>query len=75
MGDELTSLRALSGFILSLTPLSCTLMGWRGAGGSGAANVGVYVGFGGVLMILGSVGEVSLLTPECFPSFCDSNKY
>lgn len=51
--------RAISGFILSLTPLSCTLMGWRGAGGNGAANVGVYVGFGGILMILGAVGEVS----------------
>ena len=34
-------------------------MGWRGAGGSGAANIGAYFGFGGVLMILGSVGEVS----------------
>lgn len=34
-------------------------MGWRGAGGSGAANIGTYFGFGGVLMILGSVGEVS----------------
>lgn len=33
-------------------------MGWRGAGGNGAANVGVYFGFGGILMILGSVGEV-----------------
>lgn len=48
---------ALAGFLLSLTPLSCTLMGWRGAGGSGAANIGAYFGFGGVLMILGSVGE------------------
>ena len=51
--------RAVSGFLLSLTPLSCTLMGWRGAGGNGAANIGVYLGFGGVLMILGAVGEVS----------------
>jgi len=49
---------ALSGFLLSLSPLSCILMGWRGAGGLGASNVGVYVGFGGVLMIIGSVGEV-----------------
>jgi len=48
---------ALSGFLLSLSPLSCILMGWRGAGGLGASNVGVYVGFGGVLMIIGSVGE------------------
>lgn len=26
----------LLGFVLGLTPLSCTLMGWRGAGGLGA---------------------------------------
>jgi len=48
---------ALAGFLLSLTPLSCTLMGWRGAAGNGAATIGTYFGFGGVLMILGSVGE------------------
>ncbi|KAM0718832.1 hypothetical protein Q7P37_005904 [Cladosporium fusiforme] len=48
---------ALSGFLLSLTPLSCALMGWRGAGGNGAANIGVYFAFGGILMIIGSVGE------------------
>jgi len=35
-------------------------MGWRGAGGNGAATIGTYFGFGGVLMILGSVGEVSI---------------
>ncbi|KAL8823680.1 MAG: hypothetical protein Q9170_008333, partial [Blastenia crenularia] len=29
---------ALVGFLLSLTPLSCDLMGWRGAGGNGAAS-------------------------------------
>ena len=34
-------------------------MGWRGAGNNGTSNIGVYFGFGGVLMILGSVGEVS----------------
>ena len=34
-------------------------MGWRGAGGNGAATIGTYFGFGGVLMILGAVGEVS----------------
>lgn len=33
-------LRALIGFLLSLTPLSCDLMGWRGAGGNGAASTG-----------------------------------
>lgn len=48
---------ALAGFLLSLTPLSCILMGWRGAGGGGASDVGAYFFFGGLLMILGSVGE------------------
>jgi len=48
---------ALCGFLLSLTPLSCDLMGWRGAGGSGAASTGVYLAFGGILMILGGLGE------------------
>lgn len=31
---------ALIGFLLSLTPLSCDLMGWRGAGGNGASDSG-----------------------------------
>ncbi|KAF7198346.1 Protein alcS [Pseudocercospora fuligena] len=51
---------ALCGFLLSLTPLSCDLMGWRGAGGNGAASTGVYFFFGGLLMILGSLGEFIL---------------
>jgi hypothetical protein len=50
---------ALCGFLLSLTPLSCMLMGWRGASNSGASDVGAYFFFGGLLMILGSIGEVS----------------
>ncbi|KAI4119319.1 MAG: hypothetical protein LQ345_000756 [Seirophora villosa] len=48
---------ALVGFLLSLTPLSCDLMGWRGAGGNGAASTGVFFFFGGLLMILGAIGE------------------
>lgn len=49
---------ALVGFLLSLTPLSCDLMGWRGAGeGNGSAGIGAYFFFGGLLMILGSLGE------------------
>lgn len=50
---------ALVGFLLSLTPLSWTLMGWRGAGGSGSASIGWYFFAGGLLMILGGIGEVS----------------
>ncbi|KAF2145220.1 uncharacterized protein K452DRAFT_306136 [Aplosporella prunicola CBS 121167] len=48
---------ALLGFLLSLSPLSCDLMGWRGAGGSGAASIGAYFFFGGLLMVLGGLGE------------------
>ncbi|KAF1361041.1 hypothetical protein EJ07DRAFT_164643 [Lizonia empirigonia] len=48
---------ALVGFLLSLTPLSWTLMGWRGAGGSGSASIGWYFFAGGLLMILGGIGE------------------
>ncbi|KAF2636761.1 GPR1/FUN34/YaaH-class plasma membrane protein-like protein [Massarina eburnea CBS 473.64] len=48
---------ALIGFLISLFPLSMALMGWRGAGNSGASGVGSYFFFGGLLMILGSVGE------------------
>lgn len=51
---------AIAGFLLSLTPLSNVLMGWRGAGGLGAAETGVYYFFGGLLMILGSVLEFIL---------------
>ncbi|KAF2188745.1 hypothetical protein K469DRAFT_86076 [Zopfia rhizophila CBS 207.26] len=48
---------ALIGFLISLTPLSMDLMGWRGAGGNGAAGLGTYFFFGGLLMILGGLGE------------------
>lgn len=32
----------LLGFLLSLSPLSCELMGWRGATGAGEAGIGSY---------------------------------
>jgi len=57
---------ALCGFLLSLSPLCCDLMGWRGAGGSGAANTGAYYGFGAILMLLGSILEWVL--GNTFPS-------
>jgi hypothetical protein len=59
---------ALVGFLLSLTPLSWTLMGWRGAGGSGSASIGWYFFMGGLLMVLGGVGEV------CLPFFFHLSK-
>ncbi|KAF2433583.1 GPR1/FUN34/YaaH-class plasma membrane protein [Tothia fuscella] len=52
---------ALIGFLLCLSPLSCDLMGWRGTASAplavGAAGTGTYYFFGGLLMILGSLGE------------------
>lgn len=47
---------ALCGFLLSLTPLSCELMGWRGAA-DGSAGIATYIAFGGILMLLGGIGE------------------
>jgi len=51
---------ALAGFILSLSPLSCELMGWRGTNGPsvGDAGIATYAFFGGLLMVLGGIGEV-----------------
>ncbi|CEJ89895.1 hypothetical protein VHEMI05711 [[Torrubiella] hemipterigena] len=51
---------AIAGFVLSLTPLSCDLMGWRGAGGNGAASIPVYFFQGGILMIVGGLFEFFL---------------
>jgi len=51
---------AVLGLVMSLTPLSCDLMGWRGAGVFGAASTGAYFFMGGFLMILGGVLEFFL---------------
>jgi len=62
---------ALVGFLISLTPLSNDLMNWRGAqAGSGSAGIGSYFFFGGVLMILGGIGE--FIVGNTFPMvvFC-----
>lgn len=53
------------GFLLCLHPLSCDLMGWRGAGGSGAASTGVYFFFGGLIMVLG--GSLEFVLGNTFP--------
>ncbi|KAJ9296873.1 hypothetical protein DTO271G3_5072 [Paecilomyces variotii] len=45
------------GFVVTLGPLSCQLMGWRGSGGGGAAIVGVMYFIGGLLMIIAGVME------------------
>lgn len=55
---------AIIGFLISLSPLSADLMGWRGTsavpGAVGAAGTGTYYFFGGLLMIVGAVGEFLL---------------
>ncbi|KAF2403502.1 GPR1/FUN34/YaaH-class plasma membrane protein-like protein [Trichodelitschia bisporula] len=50
---------ALVGFLMCATPLAMDLMGWRGTGGAGvgAATVGNYYFYGGMLMVLGAIGE------------------
>ncbi|KAI7769202.1 hypothetical protein LZL87_011919 [Fusarium oxysporum] len=58
---------ALAGFLMCSTPASMGLLGWRGAGGfAAAANVGAYFGLGGVLLVLGGIGEWIL--GNTFPS-------
>jgi hypothetical protein len=48
---------AVLGLVMALTPFSCDVMGWRGAGGNGAASTGAYYFMGGLLMIIGAIGE------------------
>lgn len=61
---------ALLGFLLSLSPLSCELMGWRGADGGGIATVGAYYFIGGFLMSLGGILEFFLGNTFSFVVFC-----
>lgn len=48
------------GFVVGLTPLSCEFMAWRGSGGFGVATGTASVWFGGLLLILGGLGEFIL---------------
>ncbi|KHJ32636.1 putative gpr1 fun34 -class plasma membrane protein [Erysiphe necator] len=61
---------ALVGFLICLSPLACDLMGWRGAGGNGAAGMGSYFFFGGLLMILGGLLEFIVGKTFSFVVFC-----
>ncbi|KAI9704747.1 MAG: hypothetical protein M1836_006527 [Candelina mexicana] len=61
---------ALIGFLLSLSPLACILMGWRGSGGSGASDVGVYIYMGGMLMTLSGILEFFIGNTFPFVVFC-----
>jgi len=53
---------ALIGFLISLSPLACELMGWRESGGAavGAQSAPQDIFFGGILLIMGSIGEFLL---------------
>ncbi|KAF2753612.1 GPR1/FUN34/YaaH-class plasma membrane protein [Pseudovirgaria hyperparasitica] len=56
----------LAGFLLAYAPIIITFMGWRGAAGNGAATVGTFYFFGGLLAILAAIGEFIL--GNSFPS-------
>ncbi|KAI5268192.1 hypothetical protein E4T47_07817 [Aureobasidium subglaciale] len=47
----------LLGFLVASFPLGCALMGWRGAGGGGAATIGTFYFFGGMLQMIGCLLE------------------
>lgn len=55
----------LMGFLIASMPLGCNLMGWRGSGGDGAAIIGLFFFFGGMLQVLGCVLE--LIIGNTFP--------
>ncbi|KUJ13126.1 uncharacterized protein LY89DRAFT_652580 [Mollisia scopiformis] len=62
---------ALIGFGISLTPLACCLMGWRGSDNQkmGAANIGAYFWFGGAAVLLAAIGEFLLGNTFAFTVF------
>jgi len=47
-------------FVVCLTPLAMDLMGWRGAGGSGAAQVASFYFIGGMLSLIAGILEFIL---------------
>jgi len=62
--------RGLLGIILSLGPLSCDAMGWRGAGGGGASNTPAYIFNGGLFMFTAGILEFFLGNTFSFVVFC-----
>ncbi|KAK3331201.1 GPR1/FUN34/yaaH family-domain-containing protein [Apodospora peruviana] len=61
---------ALAGLVMTLTPLSCQLMGWRGSDPSGAANNGAHFFCGGLLLFLGGLLEFFLAHTFAFVVYC-----
>jgi len=56
---------ALMGFVVALTPLSASLMGWRGAGGGAVATTTTSIWFGGMLLIV--AGALEFVLGNTFP--------
>ncbi|KAF2024492.1 GPR1/FUN34/YaaH-class plasma membrane protein [Setomelanomma holmii] len=48
------------GFSVSVLPLACAFMGWRGSGGLAVATTGATIWFGGILLFLAGIGEFLL---------------
>lgn len=55
---------------MTLTPLSCQLMGWRGADSNGFANNGAHFFCGGLLLFLGGLLEFFLANTFGFVVYC-----
>lgn len=65
----------LIGFVLGLTPLACCLMGWRGSGHLGSANIAVFYFIGGPLEIVCGILEFFLGNSFPFAVFTTYGKY
>ncbi|KAH8702205.1 plasma membrane ammonium transporter [Talaromyces proteolyticus] len=48
---------SLMGFLAAATPNAMLHMGWRGAGGDGGAILPAYIFFGGIVQVIGAIGE------------------
>ncbi|KAK4199584.1 GPR1/FUN34/yaaH family-domain-containing protein [Triangularia verruculosa] len=61
---------ALAGLVITLTPLSCQLMGWRGADPTGLANNGADFFLGGLLVFLSGIFEFFLGKTFASVAYC-----
>ncbi|KAK9461672.1 GPR1/FUN34/yaaH family-domain-containing protein [Lipomyces oligophaga] len=61
---------AVMGHMLCVCPLGCDLIGWRGAGQSGAASTGAYIFIGGLLLFTAGILEFFLGNTFSFVVFC-----
>ncbi|KAK6387340.1 hypothetical protein LTS17_000607 [Exophiala oligosperma] len=61
---------AIASFVLTTTPVSCALMGWRGAGNNGVAVDGAMVFLGGTMLAVSGLLEFVLGNTFPFVVFC-----